>query len=506
MRKATIALLALVIGLPLAEAKKAPVAVKKLPPSAQGAVQAKEVSLVRVNVTGQPYDYFRPWQKKAPFSKRALGAVLSQGQVLVTADLVSNQNYVELERAESGEKTAATVVVVDYEANLALLEPIDKNFLKGLQPLDLALDTVVGDKLAAWQLEPTGALVVTEGIVTTIGMSRYPADVADFLTYRLSIPMQYRDNSYTVPLVKNNKLAALLLRFDPRTQVMDAIPAPIIAHFLRDAKDKNYDGFPSLGISFFPTRDPQLREYAGEDGGAGGVYITAVEPGQPAAKAGLQPGDIVLAADGKEIDKNGNYVDTLYGKLGFGNLINGKGYVGDRVPLKVLRHGKPLTLNVKLEHRAEEDYVIPPYNIDDPPNYYVLGGLVFQELTRQYLKEWGANWQKDAPQDFVYLDKFQSELFPEGKRHVVILSQVLPANSTLGYDDYSYLVVKRVNGKEIKSLADLVEAAKTPINNFHVIETADDPKQLELDAAEVERDAQSLQENYGLPALQRLQH
>jgi hypothetical protein len=28
----------------------------------------------------------RPWQKKAPFSNQALGAVLSKGRVLVTAD------------------------------------------------------------------------------------------------------------------------------------------------------------------------------------------------------------------------------------------------------------------------------------------------------------------------------------------------------------------------------------------------------------------------------------
>ena len=44
-------------------------AVKKDPviPSGQkGGGKAKELSLVRVNVTGQPYDYFRPWQKKAP--------------------------------------------------------------------------------------------------------------------------------------------------------------------------------------------------------------------------------------------------------------------------------------------------------------------------------------------------------------------------------------------------------------------------------------------------------
>src|SRR5947207_351739 len=152
------------------EGANPPVAVQKMPAAAQGAVQAKELSLVRVNVTSQAFDYFRPWQKKAPFSKRALGAILPHGRVLVTADLVANQNYVELERAESGEKTAANVVVIDYEANLALLEPMDKKFLDGLQPLDLALDTVVGYRLAAWQLESNGALVVTGGIVASIQM------------------------------------------------------------------------------------------------------------------------------------------------------------------------------------------------------------------------------------------------------------------------------------------------------------------------------------------------
>src|SRR5215813_14669783 len=141
----------------------------------------KQLALVRVNVTGQPYDYFRPWQKKAPFSKRALGAVLSKGRVLVTADLVTNQNYVELERAESGDKTAANVQVIDYEANLALLEPTEKSFLDGITPLEIAPDTMVGDRLAAWQLEPTGALVATEGLVTTVQMTPYPIDIGQFL-------------------------------------------------------------------------------------------------------------------------------------------------------------------------------------------------------------------------------------------------------------------------------------------------------------------------------------
>ncbi|MBA2623804.1 MAG: PDZ domain-containing protein [Chthoniobacterales bacterium] len=491
-------LLTLVCGIASGQTRKAATSVPSVKP--------KELSLVRVNVTGQPYDYQRPWQKKAPFSKRALGAVLSKGRVLVTADLIANQNYVELERAETGEKMAAQVMVVDYEANLALVEPTDKKFLDGLAPLQLALDTVVGDRLAALQLEPTGALAVTDGLVTTIQMTRYPADVGQFLTYRISMTMQYRDNSYTIPLVKNNKLAGLLLRYDPRSQLLDAIPAPIIAHFLKAAETESYRGFPSAGFSFFPTRDPQLRKFAGQSGKPGGVYVTSLEPNMPAVKAGLQVGDVVTSIGDNEIDQNGNYVDPLYGKIEFTNLISSRAFAGDTLSFQVQRAGKPMRLDVMLDHRAAKDYVVPPYNLDQAPSYFVLGGLIFQELSRQYLKEWGNNWLKDAPQKFVYLDRFQGELFPEGNRRVVILSQVLPANSTIGYDELAYLTVQKVNGKEVKSLRDVAEAAKQPLEGgFLKIETDEDPKQLALDMKQVSAEAAGMQENYGLPALQRLE-
>ena len=481
-------------------------AVKKETAPPNKDVKQKPLSLVRVNVTGQPYDYFRPWQKKAPVSKRALGAVLSKGRVLVTADLVTNQNYVELERAESGDKTAANVQVIDYEANLALLEPSEKSFLDGITPLDIASDTVVGDRLAAWQLEPTGALVATEGLVTTIQMTHYQVDVGQFLTYRVSIPMQYRENSYTIPLVKNNKLAGLLLRYDPRSQLIDAIPAPIITHFLKEAESERYRGFPAVGFSFFPTRDPQLRKYAGQTGKPGGVYVTSIEPNMPAMKAGMQVGDIVMSIGNHEIDPNGNYVDPLYGKIEFTNLISAHSYTGDVLPFQIERQGKPMELKVTLEHRDTKDYVSPPYALDEAPKYLVLGGLIFQELSRQYLKEWGPNWQREAPPRFVYFDRFQSELFPGEHRRIVILSQVLPANNTIGYDEYAYLTVTKVNGKEIKSLTDLAEAVKQPIEGgFIKIETEEDPKQIELDASSISAEAPVLQENYGIPSLQRLE-
>lgn len=470
----------------------------------QTATQSREMSLVRVNVTGQAYDYLRPWQKRAPFSKRALGAVLSQGRVLVTADLVGNQNYVELERAETGEKMAASVAVVDYEANLALLQPQDEKFLQGLTPLELATDAAVGDRLSILQLEPTGALVVTDGLLTGVQVTRYPADVGQFLTYRVSVALQYRDNSYTVPVLKGNKLAGLLLRYDPRSQVMDVIPANLIAHFLQDASSGNYGGFPSLGFSYFPTRDPQLRKYAGETDDKGGIYVTGVEPGSAVEKAGLKAGDIITGVGNFELDQNGNYLDPQYKKVEFSNLLSTRGFVGGKTSLHVIRQGQPLSLEVTLAHRAPQDYVVPPYLHDVAPDYVIVGGVIFQELSRELLREWGPNWAKDAPQRLVYLDRFQWELFPEGNQHIVIVNQVIPVNGTIGYDDLGFLVVKRVNGQDIRSLADLAEAVKQSQDGFIKIETEDEHKTIILDAAQLAKDDAVLRDSYGIPELQRL--
>ena len=63
----------------------------------------------------------------------------------------------------------------------------------------------------------------------------------------------------------------------------------------------------------------------------------------------------------------------------------------------------------------------------------------------------------------------------------------------------------KVNGKEVKSLAELAEAAKQPVDGFITIETEEDPKQIALEARQVEAEMEALKQNYGLPSLQRLE-
>ena len=391
-----------------------------------------ELSVVRVNSTNQEYDFFRPWSKKSPKDFHGLGAVIAGNRVLVTAQLVANHTYVELERAESGQKSDAKIVCVDYESNLALLQPVSDKFLDGLRPLDLTLDAVVGDRVNVLQLESNDALVSTPGPITTIEVGRYQLEGNAFLIYKLSLPLQYREGSFTAPVIKEGKLAGILMRYDPRNQNVDVLPAPVIQHFLKDMDEGGYQGFPRLGMETAPTRDPQLRHYAKVPSGAGGVYVTDVAPDGPAAKAGLKTGDVVLELGGFPIDQDGNYEEPLYGRIAFVNIVTTRSFAGDKLELKISRDGQPMTLEAVATHQAAQSYVSEPYVIDQAPRYYVVNGLIFQELSRQYLKEWAGDWQKQAPQRLVYLDRYQSALVPKDRKRIVILSQVLPTASNSG--------------------------------------------------------------------------
>ncbi len=460
-------------------------------------------SVVRVNSTNQSYDFFRPWSKKAPINRRGLGVFVDGGKILVTAQLVDDSTYIELERPDGGEKSTAQVEVIDREANLATLKPTDPQFIGNFQPLELDTRVKTGDRLALLQLEANGTPVSTQALLTSVDVGRYVLEDTDFLLFRLSCPLQYRENSFTLPLVKDNKLAGFLMRYDPRSQTVDAIPSPVIAHFLRDTDRLPYQGFPHVGISFSATRDPQLRRYAGLRESDGGVYVNQVESNGPAAKAGLQPGDILVSIGDNAIDADGNYNDPLYGKVALVNLTTAGGYCGDNVTMTIVRKGEHQELSVPLFRVAPEDYVVPPYIDGHAPKYFVLGGLVFQELSRSYLREWGSNWVKEAPQRLVYYDRFQAELFRQ-PRKIVILSQILPSQDTVGYEQLNYLVVTKLNGVSIDNLDDFARAAQQPESGFHRIEFDEDPHEIYLDAQQVIADAPTLKKVYSLPELKRL--
>ncbi len=462
-------------------------------------------SVLRVNVTNQPWDFMRPWGKRSPYSRRAVGAVLPGNRVLVTGELVANANYLELEANEGGAKVPASIEVVDYEANLAILKADEPKFMENFEPMEFTTATV-GDTVSVWQLENTGTVLVTNGSLTTAEVSRYPIDDTPLLVYRATASLQFRDSSFTLPVVKENKLVGVVMRYDNATKSAEIIPAPVIEHFLKDVAKPPYRGFARIGLSFSNTRDPQLRRYVGLKAGgpAGGVYVTDVLTDGPAAKGGIEVGDVLLRINGIPVDQDGNYNDPTYGKISLMHLVGTKHFVGDTLKVTALRKGELKEFEVAIARRTPESYTIEPYVIDRAPNFYVLGGLVLQELSRQYLKEWGSDWTKKAPEEFVFLDRQQGDLFKQQGRKVVILSGVLPSSVTVGYEELHHMVITKVNGMEIHRLADVPTALAQAVNGLHKIEFDGDPSCIYLDAAAITAGDPVLMRNYRIPLLKRL--
>ena len=487
------------INHPYAAAEPSPSPVEKTESPDQESRKVAESSILRVNSTNQAYDFFQPWLKKNPVSRRGVGVLVQGGCVLVTAELVMNSNFVELEKATTAEKSSATVERVDYDCNLALLRPNDPGFLEGMKPLTLEKSLRVGNEATVLQLEPNGEIAQTIGQITTISVGSYPLENLGLLLYKLRVPLQQRDGSFTLPAVSDGRLVGLLMRFDARSQSAELISTPVIRHFLDSPAQAR---FPRMGIAFSALRDPQFRRFIGLTE-PGGVYVNEVSPHGSAAEAGIKKGDVILALDGRAIDQDGNYEDPNFGRVLFTHLTHTVAQVGSELTFTIFRKGKLIKVPARLRAPDLSHVVSDAQLADQPPDYVVLGGFVFLELSRPYLQEWGNDWVNDAPKRLVYYDAFQNEL-PEDRGKIVILAQVLPVPETLGYESIRNLVVTQVNGRPVRSLVDLSEAAKKPLKGFHKIEFEEDPKTVFLDAASVEANQKALIERYSLPSLQRL--
>jgi hypothetical protein len=409
-----------------------------------------------------------------------------------------NSNFVELEKATTAEKSSATVERVDYDCNLALLRPSDPRFLEGMKPLTLEKSLRVGNEAAVLQLEPNGEIAQTIGQITSISVGAYPLENLGLLQYKFRVPLQQRDSSFTLPAVSDGRLVGLLMRFDARSQSADLISTPVIRHFLDSPAQAR---FPRMGLSFSALRDPQFRRFIGLTE-PGGIYVNEVSPHGSAAEAGIKRGDVLLALDGHAIDQDGNYDDPNFGRVLFSHLTNTVAKLGSEVTFTIFRNGKLIEIPAVMRAPDRSHVVSDVQLADQPPDYIVLGGLVFLELSRPYLQEWGNDWVNAAPKRLVYYDAFQNEL-PEGRGKIVILAQVLPTPETLGYEDLQNLVVTEVNGKRVQSLSELAEALKKPLKGFQKIEFEEDPKTIFLDAASIEANQKALIERYSLPALQR---
>ena len=243
------------------------------------------------------------------------------------------------------------------------------------------------------------------------------------------------------------------------------IPIAVVRRFLRDVDTNGrYTGFPSLGIDWQKLELASTRRWLGMDevpGATSGVLVRRVEPTAPSARV-LRPLDVILSFDGGEgpvlIGNDGTVPLRAGERVAFSYLVSQK-FAGDTARLRVLRDRTIMVVELEL---AVVSKLVPVHTAGASPSYFIFGGCVFTPASVPLFRsEFGRDYEFEAP--VKLLDALVHVHADVEGQQVVLLSQVLPCEATLGIEDVVNTAVKRVNGATVQSLASLVAAVDAAI-------------------------------------------
>ncbi|MEY4489499.1 MAG: hypothetical protein RIQ79_2007, partial [Verrucomicrobiota bacterium] len=287
------------------------------------------------------------------------------------------------------------------------------------------------------------------------------------------------------------------------SRLCGVLPASFIQRVLTAHRADRFPGLGYFDFTWQPGGNPALVAELGETGAPRGAVVHT--PGRKSGNAGPGPqaGDILLEVGGFEIDSEGDYLDPDYGHLQLENLATRAHFAGDTLPMKILRGGKELKIDYVIPKAEFANETVPREVFYAPPAYVVTGGLVFQPLSQTFLRGWGDDWRKNAPFRLQY---YQYAEPADGRKSLVVLTGVMPDAINIGYQESGMLVVDRVNGKVVATLADLMAALAEPKDGVHRFEFMKGRglQRMLIDAAELDAATKRVVERYGIPAATRL--
>ena len=229
------------------------------------------------------------------------------------------------------------------------------------------------------------------------------------------------------------------------------IPTEVVIHFLEDYKrHSRYTGFGDPNFDVQLLENPSMREYYNVGKGGCGVVIKRLEPTADSSKV-LKIGDVLMKVEGKKVGFDGTIQLRKGERIPFQYLMTTK-FVGESTELDIIRDGKEQKVSMILDR----DLSIIRAHPRTPPEYYVIGGLVFVPLTEKFLSNgFGDNWADGAPTELVWSWLRQQKETPD--QQIIVLTQVLANALTGGYQEIQCEIVWKFNGKKIRNLKHMVD-------------------------------------------------
>ncbi|HOO16229.1 MAG TPA: DegQ family serine endoprotease [Phycisphaerae bacterium] len=304
------------------------------------------------------------------------GVIISpEGYILTNAHVVQNAERVRVTLpAPDDREFVADVVGTDPLTDLAVI----KIAANGLRPAKLGNSDEL--RVGEWVVavgNPFGLKsTMTAGIVSATGRSNVGvASYEDLIQTDAAI----NPGNSGGPLVNLRGevvgiTTAIFSRSGGYMGIGFAIPSNMVEKIMPQliAEGRVIRG--SLGVAI-QNLNPGLARTFGYDS-ASGVLISDVTPSSPAEKAGLQRGDIVVSYRGqptaKSADLRGMVADTK---------------PGTRVPLEIVRNGKPMSLEVTVGELAEKVQTASHEEKTPSAGSQTKMGITIHDLTPELIRE-----------------------------------------------------------------------------------------------------------------------
>ena len=298
------------------------------------------------------FDFFnkyfgqQPPGNRQPFGERSSlgsGFIISRdGYVITNNHVVENADEIIVGLKDRRE-LVAELVGTDKRSDIALLK-IDA---KDLPTLKLGDSSKL--KAGEWVLaigSPFGFNhSVTAGIVSAMGRSLPNENYIPFIQTDVAI----NPGNSGGPLFNlDGEVIGVNSQIFSRTGgfmgLSFAVPIDVVANVYRQLKENGSVDRGWLGVLIQEVTRELAESFAMEK--PHGALVVKVLPDSPAAKAGLEVGDIVVRFDGREIGFRSDLPPMV-----------GNSQIGSSVPLQIIRRGKKQKVRVTIEKLPEENQV-----------------------------------------------------------------------------------------------------------------------------------------------------
>jgi S1-C subfamily serine protease len=461
-----------------------------------------EKSVVQIINGFQEPNWAAPWIFDIPHFASGTGFLIEGNRIMTNAHVVAWAQQLRVRRYHDPKPYFAKVEFVGQDVDLAVLKVDDPSFYEGMKPLAFGNLPKVRSTVVTYGFPAGGQQIsYTRGVVSRIEVQGY-VHIGNRAFLAAQTDAAINPGNSGGPVIQDDKVVGVA--FEGISGLQNTgyfIPTGIINHFLDDIKDGAYDGVPEAGLRLVALQNPAFRRMLKlPENSNRGVRVDRILD-IPATKALLKINDVIMQVGDYPVDDDGTI--TYEGNtVGVSAAID-MAQNNDPLPLRIWRDGK--MIDVKLPMKVYTDDYTQGNQYDVLPHYCIYGGLVFTNLSLDYLKTFGHDWSNSAGRELIYELAYRHIEDPEHWRaEPVVLASILDHSVNANLAVRGHVMVDKINGLRIERLSDVPKAFAAGTGSDDIIEFLPDHHFEVLRRNDAVKANPDILDTYQVPAQSRL--